>query len=95
MPRWHHAVGGRGVIGAARWSAEWRFIDEQFDDDRNQFPLDESSMLDARLGWMLTRKIEIFGAIENVLDEEQDVGRTPIRTIGLPRTSRVGMRFVF
>ncbi len=95
VPRWHHAVGGRGVIGAARWSAEWRFIDEQFDDDRNQFPLDESSMLDARLGWMLTRKIEVFGAIENLLDEEQDVGRTPIRTIGLPRTSRVGLRFVF
>ena len=95
VPSWHHAVGGRGVLGAARWSAEWRFIDEQFDDDRNQFPLDESSMLDARLGWMLTRKIEVFGAIENVLDEEQDVGRTPIRTIGLPRTSRVGMRFVF
>ena len=95
VPRWHHAVGGRGAIGQVRWSAEWRFIDEQFDDDRNLFPLDESSMLDARVGWMVTRKIEVFGAIENVLDEEQDVGRTPIRTIGLPRTSRVGMRFVF
>ena len=95
VPRWHHAVGGRGAIGPARWSAEYRFIDEQFDDDRNQFPLEESSMFDARVGWMLNRRIEIFGAIENVLDEEQDVGRTPIRTIGLPRTSRVGLRFVF
>ena len=95
VPRWHHAIGGRGAIGAARWSAEWRFIDEQFDDDRNQFPLDESSMFDARVGWMLNRRIEIFGAIENLFDEEQDVGRTPIRTIGLPRTTRVGMRFVF
>ena len=95
VPRWHHAVGGRGAIGPARWSAEYRFIDEQFDDDRNQFPLDESSMVDARVGWMLNRRLEIFGAIENLFDEEQDVGRTPIRTIGLPRTSRVGMRFVF
>ena len=95
VPRWHHAIGGRGVVGALRWSAEYRFIDEQFDDDRNLFPLDESSMLDARVGWMLKRRIEIFGAIENLLDEEQDVGRTPIRTIGLPRTSRVGMRFGF
>ena len=84
-----------GAIGRARWSAEYRFIDEQFDDDRNQFPLDESSMVDARVGWMLNRRLEIFGAIENLFDEEQDVGRTPIRTIGLPRTSRVGMRFVF
>ena len=95
VPRWHHAVGGRGAVGPVRWSAEYRFIDEQFDDDRNLFPLDESSMVDARVGWMLNRRIEIFGAIENVLDEEQDVGRTPIRTIGLPRTNRVGMRFVF
>jgi outer membrane receptor protein involved in Fe transport len=95
VPRWHLAIGGRGVIGAARWSAEWRFIDEQFDDDRNLFPLDESAMFDARVGWMLTRKVEVFGAIENVLDEEQDVGRTPIRTIGLPRSSRVGVRIIF
>ena len=95
VPRWHHAVGGRGVVGRARWSAEWRFIDEQFDDDRNLFALDESSMLDARLGWMVTRRLELFGAIENVLDEEQDVGRTPIRTIGLPRTSRGGVRIHF
>lgn len=95
VPTWHHAFGGRGAIGRARWSAEYRFIDEQFDDDRNQFPLDESSMVDARVGWMLNRRLEIFGAIENLFDEEQDVGRTPIRTIGLPRTSRVGMRFVF
>jgi outer membrane receptor protein involved in Fe transport len=95
VPRWHQSIGGRGAFGRAKWSAEWRFIDEQFDDDRNLFPLDESSMLDARFGWMLTRKIELFGAIENVLDEEQDVGRTPIRTIGLPRTSRVGVRVTF
>ena len=95
VPKMHHAVGGRGVLGPFRWSAEYRFIDEQFDDDRNLFPLDESSMFDARVGWMVNRRIEIFGAIENLFDEEQDVGRTPIRTIGLPRTSRVGIRFVF
>ena len=95
VPRWHHAIGGRGVIGSVRWSGEYRFIDEQFDDDRNLFPLDESSMFDARVGWMVNRRIEIFGAMENVFDEEQDVGRTPIRTIGLPRTTRVGIRLVF
>ena len=95
VPQWHHAIGGRGVIGRAKWSAEWRYIDEQFDDDRNVFPLDPSSMLDARVGWMVTKKVELFGAMENATDEEQDVGRTPIRTIGLPRTTRVGVRVVF
>ena len=74
---------------------DWRFIGSQFDDDRNEFELDPSTMLNARVGWRVRRKLEVFAAIENVFDEEQDVGRTPIRTIGLPRTSRVGMRFVF
>jgi hypothetical protein len=37
--------------------------------------------------------IEIFAGVENAFDEEQDVGRTPIRTIGLPRTARIGLRW--
>jgi hypothetical protein len=37
----------------------------------------------------------VFAAMENVLDDEQDVGRTPLRTIGLPRTTRVGVRLIF
>jgi hypothetical protein len=30
--------------------------------------------------------------MENAFDEEQDVGRTPLRTIGVPRTFRSGVR---
>ena len=95
VPRWHHAIGGRAVFDRLRLSAEWRYIGRQFDDDRNLFVLEPSTMTDLRAGWMVTRRLEIFGAIENVLDEEQDVGRTPLRTIGLPRTSRVGVRVIF
>ena len=95
VPRWHHAIGARAVFDALRLSADWRYIGRQFDDDRNAFELDRSTMTDVRAGWMVSRTVEIFGAIENVLDEEQDVGRTPLRTIGLPRTSRVGVRVVF
>jgi hypothetical protein len=43
----------------------------------------------------VTRRVELFAAIENAFDEEQDVGRTPLRTIGLPRTSRAGIRVGF
>lgn len=95
VPRWHHALGARGSWGALRLSGEWRFIGQQFDDDQNAFVLDRSSMIDARAGWLLRRGIELFAAVENVLDEEQDVGRTPLRTLGLPRTSRAGVRVVF
>ena len=95
VPRWHHALGARAATGRARLSAEWRYIGPQFDDDRNVFELDRSSMIDARAGWMLTGGVELFAAIENAFDEEQDVGRTPLRTIGLPRTTRVGVRVIF
>jgi outer membrane receptor protein involved in Fe transport len=95
VPRWHHAAGARASAGRFRASAQWRYIGHQFDDDRNVFPLDRSSMTDVRAGWSLRRGIELFGAIENAFDEEQDVGRTPLRTIGLPRTSRIGVRMMF
>jgi hypothetical protein len=52
-------------------------------------------MLDARIGWKRGRRTEIFVAMENVLDAEQEVGRTPLRTLGLPRTTRAGVRVVF
>lgn len=95
VPRTHHAVGARGSIASLRVSGEWRYLAHQFDDDRNAFRLEPSSMADARVGWIVKRGIELFGAVENLLDEEQEVGRTPLRTIGLPRTSRVGVRVTF
>jgi outer membrane receptor protein involved in Fe transport len=96
VPRWQAAAGVRsGWSRGITWSAQWRFIGEQFDDDRNEFRLDRSSMADARIAWRIRRSIEAFGVVENVFDEEQDVGRTPIRTIGLPRTARAGVRFGF
>ena len=94
VPRWHHALGARAAFSALRLSAEWRYIGRQYDDDRNAFVLDRSAMTDVRAGWMVSRAVEIFGAVENLLDHEQDVGRTPLRTIGLPRTSRVGVRLI-
>lgn len=95
VPRVQHAIGGRLAARRFRASAEWRYIGRQFDDDRNAFALDRSSMTDARVGWMFGRRVEVFGAIENLFDDEQDVGRTPLRTIGLPRTSRAGVRVTF
>jgi outer membrane receptor protein involved in Fe transport len=95
VPRWNHAVGVRASFDAVRLSAEWRYIGRQFDDDRNAFALDRSTMTDVRAGWLLNRSVEVFAAVENLLDEEQDVGRTPLRTIGLPRTARAGVRLTF
>lgn len=95
VARLQHAIGASGTAGPLRLSADWRFIGAQFDDDRNAFELAPSSMLDARVGWKFGRRTEVFAAMENTLNEEQDVGRTPLRTLGLPRTTRAGVRVVF
>ena len=71
-------------------AATFRLIGEQFDDDRNDFLLERGSLVDARAGWRLSRRLELFGAIENAFDEEIDTGRTPIRTVGGPRIGRGG-----
>lgn len=95
VARLQHAVGVRFTGVRLRASADWRYAGRQFDDDRNAFPLDASAMVDARVGCKVTRRVELFAATENLLDVEQDVGRTPLRTTGIPRMSRVGLRFSF
>ncbi len=92
VPRVHGSLGARLVTGPITGAAELRIIGRQFDDDQNDFELDRSNVLDLRAGWRPRRGWEIFVAVENALDEEQDVGRTPLRTLGLPRTARIGIR---
>jgi outer membrane receptor protein involved in Fe transport len=93
VPRWQGGAGVQAVWPRATASIDWRFIGRQFDDDRNQFLLDRSSMVNARAAWRVRPALEAFVALENAFDFEQDVGRTPLRTIGLPRTVRAGVRW--
>jgi outer membrane receptor protein involved in Fe transport len=69
-----------------------RVIGDQYDDDLNEFVLDGFTVVDMTASRELRRGIHGFLAIENVFDEEYDVARTPIRSIGWPRTFRVGLR---
>jgi outer membrane receptor protein involved in Fe transport len=85
----------------ARWSgpvnstlqAQLRWFGDQFEDDRNTLVLRGAALVDlsatapvrAELGW--------YATIENLFDVDYDTGRTPTRTIGTPRTLRVGLRY--
>jgi outer membrane receptor protein involved in Fe transport len=69
-----------------RWSGG------QFDDDQNLFRLGSFTMVDALVERPLGRGLSLFAAAENLFDERFDVGRTPVRTVGPPRTVRVGVR---
>jgi outer membrane receptor protein involved in Fe transport len=78
----------RGFTGAV----QARAFGAQFDDDLNVFELDGYGVLDASATQELLRGLHVFLAIENLFDADYDVGRTPLRTIGWPRTVRMGAR---
>ncbi len=94
VPRVQASAGAQATWPAVSLGFEWRFTSAQFDDDRNQFLLDSAGTVNARAAWRLRRGVELFGALENAFDEEQDVGRTPLRTIGMSRQARVGLRLL-
>jgi outer membrane cobalamin receptor len=73
-------------------AAQVRFSGEQYDDDLNQFVLGAYGVMDLQVSRAVTRGLLGFLAVENVFDQVYDTGRTPIRTIGWPRTVRVGLR---
>ncbi len=89
---------GAGVTWAAprliTVAAQLRGSGNQFDDDRNspQFELDPYATIDLMVSRPFARALQGFFSIENLLDKDYDTGRTPLRTIGWPRTVRLGVR---
>jgi outer membrane receptor protein involved in Fe transport len=81
-------------VDPARFTAalQLRTLGEQFDDDLNQFELNGFTVVDVMGSKEIRRGLHGFVAVENLFDVEYDVGRTPIRTIGWPRTVRGGVR---
>ena len=73
-------------------SVQARRVGLQFDDDLNSFRLEPFGVVDVFLSQQIMRSLRAFAAIENLGDADYDVGRTPIRTIGWPRTVRIGLR---
>ena len=91
VPRASGSFGIRGSAGAFAGTATIRVIGAQFDDDRNDFELRRGTLADMRAGWRLSRRLEVFTALENAFDADIDTGRTPIRTVGAPRLWRAGV----
>jgi len=73
-------------------SVQARAFGSQFDDDLNLLELQEYGVVDFSASQQLLRGLNVFVAMENLFDKDYDVGRTPLRTIGWPRTARVGVR---
>ena len=69
-----------------------RYVGEQFDDDRNQLPLEDYFVVDATISRRLGEGAEIFLAVENLFDKEYPV-RTNPASIGTPLLIQGGVRF--
>jgi outer membrane receptor protein involved in Fe transport len=74
-------------------TAQARVSGGQFDDDLNELALDPYVVVDLAASRPLGRRLGLFAGVENLLDAEYDVGRTPVRTVGWPRTLRASLRF--
>ncbi|HVG32864.1 MAG TPA: TonB-dependent receptor [Pyrinomonadaceae bacterium] len=70
-----------------------RLAGAQFDDDQNRFRLGRYFVMDALVSKPFARGLEIFGAVENLLNQKYEIGRTPTTTLGPPRLLRVGLRW--
>ena len=69
-----------------------RFVGEQFEDDQNTLALSGFATLDAVASVVLARGLEVFAAGENLFDRRYAIGRTPVTTVGPPRSGRAGLR---
>jgi outer membrane cobalamin receptor len=76
----------------ATFSVQTRFVGAQFEDDLNTLTLEDYVVVDVSATRPLARTVQLFLGVENLFDVEYDVGRTPLRNIGWPRTFRGGVR---
>jgi hypothetical protein len=81
-------------------SVQGRFLGNQFDDDRNQYPLRQFYPMVLQVGRNLIRNVEVFAAAENINEKRYFVANTPVGTgslfnIGPPTLFRIGLRLNF
>lgn len=74
---------------------QFRASGKQFDDDQNRLPLGSFALIDVNVAKPFAKYFEVFIAVQNLLDERYSVGRTPLETLGMPRTVRGGLRLRF
>jgi outer membrane receptor protein involved in Fe transport len=72
--------------------AQLRWTGDQFEDDQNKLVLRGFWSLDAEARRGLGRGLEVFVGGENLTGARYDAGRTPVPTVGPPRSLRVGLR---
>jgi outer membrane receptor protein involved in Fe transport len=92
VPDFNIGANVRYMVRAWTASGVLRVTGAQFEDDLNAYTLRRATVVDAMGSRALGRRASAYVAVENLFDSEYDVGRTPILTIGMPRTARAGLQ---
>ncbi len=92
VPVYQLGAGVTYLAARTTLTSQIRAVGLQYDDDRNQLELGPFVVVDAYASQALGARLHVFAAVENLFDVEYDVGRTPVRTVGWPRTVRAGLR---
>ncbi len=74
---------------------QFRATSRQFDDDRNTFQLNSYALIDATVSRRLGKYFEGFFAVQNLLNRQVVVAKTPLENFGMPRMFRGGIRIRF
>ena len=92
-----YSLGADVHYNGTAWTAstQVRVTGPQFDDDVNTRLLRRTVVVDVFGGRTIVRRIMAFVAIENLFNSRYEVGRIPIRTLGLPRAVRGGVQILF
>lgn len=78
--------------GPLRLVVEGRWASKAYEDDRAELSLGSYKVLDAALSTPLGQRLEIFAAVENLLDRSNVTGRLPEERLGAPRRLTAGVR---
>lgn len=92
VPRHSASLQLRYAGGTLSAGAQVRWAGDQFDDDQNRLALRGYWSVDAEARRALGHGLEAFVGGENLTGSRYDVGRTPVRTVGPPRSLRAGLR---
>jgi outer membrane receptor protein involved in Fe transport len=74
-------------------SVDLRTSGQQFDDSANQYRLAGYAQVDLFAEHVFGRRWQVYGAVQNLLNQPLQAGKTPILTLGAPVTVMGGVRF--
>lgn len=92
VPR--HQVNFQVTYSGENWlvATQGRFVSRQFDDDQNLLPLERFFTLDAEVTRVISEKVRVFVAFQNLTGSRYEISSTPVFTVGPPVLVRGGVR---